>query len=121
MQAKKIKLLWPGHKGILLKTVPKTIESLFKIVEHYYKIDPASLLLTFFDNEKDECEITDDNTYKTACSESSHKVTIHISLQNKVSDTISCSYIFAERKSLKYFKKKTRKMAFFDIQSGTAE
>ena len=121
MQAKKIKLLWPGHKGILLKTVPKTIESLFKIVEHYYKIDPASLLLTFFDNEKDECEITDDNTYKTACSESSPKVTIHISLQNKVSDTISCSYIFAERKSLKYFKKKTRKMAFFDIQSGTAE
>ena len=122
MENKKIKLLFPSKKGILLRNAPDTIEALYTIIEHYYKINPQNVLLTFIDDEKDECEIVDDLTYQAACSELNPRIIIRVSSMSLSKTTrITPSLISPERKSLKYFKKKTRKMVVFDIESETVE
>lgn len=122
MESKKIKLLFKSRKGILLKTIPKSLELLQKIIEHYYEVDPKQVFLTFLDTEKDECEIIDELTYQAACEEFPNKIVINISQYiapqlNRLSSTM----ISVDRKSLKFFKKKGRKMAVFDIESETVE
>ena len=122
MEKKKLKLLFPGKKGILLRSAPETIEVLYTLIEHYYKIDPLQALLTFTDDEKDECEIVDDFTYQAACSEPQSRIIIRVfALSPSLTTRFASSLISPDRKSLKYFKKKSRKMVVFDIESETVE
>ena len=116
MENKKLKLLLTGKKGILLQTLPDSLESLYQIIESYYQINTNNAQITFKDREKDECEILDNSTYIAACSEFSHKVTLTITIFNSIpiSRLINIS---ENRKTLKYFIKQGRKMALFDVES----
>ena len=52
MKNKKLKLLLSGKKGILLNHLPESLDSLFSIIEAYYKIDSRNIQITFKDREK---------------------------------------------------------------------
>jgi Kelch motif len=122
MENKKLKLLFTGRKGILLKNVPESLDCLHGIIQHYYEVQIKDVQLTFLDTEKDECEILDENTYQTACAEFPNKIVININLYEAVLEPkISMSLVSHEKKSLKFFKKKSTSMAVFDIESETIE
>ena len=122
MENKKLKILFSGRKGILLQHAPLSLASLYKIIESYYHVDSSKLQITFKDSDKDECEVLDDITYFTACNEFLTKIVLNITLFNSIPiSRLSCVKIMEGRKSLKFFKKKSRKMAVFDIESETLQ
>ncbi|OMJ91492.1 hypothetical protein SteCoe_5985 [Stentor coeruleus] len=122
MENKKLKLLFSGKKGILLQRLPDSIESLHKIIESYYTVDSTKVQITFKDKEKDECEVLDNITYIAACGEFESKVVFSISVFNSVPiSRLTIAKVPEGRKTLKFFKKKTRKMAIFDIETETTQ
>ena len=122
MENKKLKLLFSGKKGILVQSVPKSISALYEIIESYFKVDSSKVQLTFKDNENDECEILDDVTYFTACNEFGSKIILNVTVYNSIPiSRLNIVKIVEGRKSLKFFKKKSKKMAVFDIETESVQ
>lgn len=122
MEKQKLKLLYSGRKGILLKSIPDSIDSLFRSIEKYLLLDSSKIQITFKDREKDECEVLDNETYLAACSEFSKKVIFTITAYNSV--PISRIYplkIPKNRVNLIYLKKNSRKMGIFDIDQSSLQ
>lgn len=122
MENKKIKILFSGKKGILLQKPPKSLSDLYTIIESYYHIDSAKIQITFKDTDKDECEILDDITYFTAFNEFPTKMILNITMFNSVPiSRLNSIKVLKGRKTLKFFKSKSRKMGVFDLETETLQ
>lgn len=119
MESKKTKLLFKDRKGILLKSFPSSYSHLQSLIIKYFNVDPSGLSITFTDTEKDECEILDQTTFEAALSEFSSRIIINLYFKDSNSIQSKNFLISAQRKSLKFFKPRSRKMAVFDIESET--
>jgi septum formation topological specificity factor MinE len=122
MDKKRLKLLCSGRRGILLKSLPPSIESLFSTIEKYFSINSSFIQITFKDSENDECEILDSETYNAAISEFNRTVKLSVSIFNSVPiSRINPIKIPKNSATLKYVKKNSRKLALFEIESNKTQ
>ena len=122
MEPKKLKLLALGKKGILLSTCPKDIEDLYEIIHTYLKETAENYIISFKDQDGDECEILGQETFEAATQEFSSKITLKLVRKTQINPVLGVSQKSIEsRKLLKYFKKKSRSMTFFDLETYEVE
>jgi hypothetical protein len=115
METKKLKLLNKGRKGILLPTCPYDYHELCLVISRYFNLRPENFIISFKDQEGDECEISDQETYEAAFNEFSSKIVL--TLINKEANLPSPN----SKVLLKYFKKRSRSMALFDLTTEKTE
>jgi Kelch motif len=121
MSEKKLKLLCSGRKGVLLPDYPKDLEQLHKLISIYLKTNPNDFIISFRDQDGDECEVIDQQTYEAAVNEFSYKVVLKlINRQLLIPVTIS-NNIFQNKSKMKYFRKNSRTIIIFDLESETSE
>lgn len=121
MERKGIKLLCIGRKGILLPECPRQISDLHELIFTYLRAPASEFLITFTDQEGDECEIIDQGTYEAAITEFPNKITLKL-LQKQLVTSIPYPTCHPQGKFLiKYFHKQSRAMSIFNLESENIE
>ena len=121
MEGKKLKLLSTGRKGILLPQYPKDINDLYQLISLYMNDEADHYTILFKDEDGDECEIINQDTYEAALLEFSSKFVLKLL---KKDEKILNNLVESKgegKKSLIFFKKKTRDMAIFNIETELLE
>ena len=121
MEIKKLKLLATGRKGILLPDYPKEISGLYQLILLYFRANPSDFIISFLDQDGDECEITDQETYEAAVLEFNTMIVLKLIHKELIIPQISSAGNYKNRSLLKFFKKGTRIMIFYDLESEKVE
>ncbi|OMJ73338.1 hypothetical protein SteCoe_27996 [Stentor coeruleus] len=122
MEDKKLKILCTGRKGILLPNYPKSFPDLNTIILTYLKATSADFIISFKDQDGDECEVIDQETYEAAINEFSSKIVLKLVKKELLVPALSYSNSTMQNKfQLKFFKKRSRIMVLFDIESENLE
>ena len=121
MEAKKLKILSSGRKGILLSKHPADIKDLYKLISVYTNEEADRYIISFKDSDGDECEITNQDTYEAAIHEFSSKIILKLLKKDENTPKNQIRLQNQKIKSLIYFKKQTRDMAIFNIETELLE
>ena len=117
MESKKLKLLAAGRKGILLPKYPSDINDLYQLISTYMRESSDMFSISFKDQDGDDCEITNQETYEAAIHEFPCKIVLRLTKKEHIPVSVSVP----EKVKLVYFRKKSRDMAFFDIENEKLE
>ena len=120
MERKKLKLLCKGKNGILLPCCPEDFQELSMLVCRYFNYKGEDFVIYFRDKEGDECEITDQETYEASLNEFSNKIVLNLINKEMIKPTAQNSG-FDSKVYLKYFKKNSRIMVLFDVNTEKVE
>lgn len=117
MESKKLKLLASGRKGILLPNYPHDINELFLLINSYMLESSEIFTISFKDQEGDECEITNQETYEAAVFEFPNKIILKLTKKDQKPLVCLIPGQYNGQATLVFFRKRSRDMAFCDIQS----
>ena len=121
MEVRRLKLLCTGRKGILLPEYPSSLQDLHRIIFTYFRASADEFIISFKDSDGDECEVKDQETYEAAISEFQCKVTLKL-VQKQLIMSVPYPTIYPHGRSLlKFFRKKTRIMTIYNLDSGAIE
>ena len=121
MESKRLKLLCTGRKGILLPEYPKEIKDLYVVIFTYLKVNADEYIISFKDQDGDECEVFDQETYEAAISEFPSKIVLKLIQKELIISVINPSTILQGKSLMKFFKKRSRTMAIYDLETEKIE